>query len=251
MDNIIPENEYTEFENRVYGNPQIPVDRQNNFIDNLRATQTQQNQEIAQQTQNLGTSVPSNIGGLTGNNSYWTSRYQTPQTNSVLQNLRTTAQAAALNQALENEQAMWKNRYQQAYRNYQKRSWDNSKQTNTQTQTTTGNVNYNDNSDGHKTEDNGGTVTSEGLAPGASRLAYSMNGYIYTQDTLANGRKVMSNTDDPEYVQADDGYFYKVPTTDSWGPFTWGLSDSDRKNRANKIAKEEAAKWVQTGGHGR
>ena len=31
------------------------------------------------------------------------------------------AQAKALNDVLANEQAIWKNRYQQAYRNYQKR----------------------------------------------------------------------------------------------------------------------------------
>ena len=141
MDNIIPTNEYTEFENRVYGNPQVPLDRQNKFIDNLRATQVQQNQEVAQQTQNLGTDVASNLGGLTGSNSYWTSRYQTPQTNSVLQNLRTAAQAAALNQALENEQAMWKNRYQQAYRNYQKRAWDKSNTSQNPSTTTPDNIN--------------------------------------------------------------------------------------------------------------
>lgn len=126
MDNIIPTNEYTEFEGRYYANPQVSLDRSNQFIDNLRATQGTQNQEIAQQTYNLGTEVPSNLGGLTGANSYFTSRYQTPQTNSAVANLRSVAQATALNQALENEQEMWKKRYNDAYRAYQKRSWDKS-----------------------------------------------------------------------------------------------------------------------------
>ena len=124
MDTILPTNETSEFEGRLYLNPQIQLDESSNFIDNLRATQTQQNQEIAQQTHNLGTDVPSNLGGLTGANSYFTSRYQTPQTNAVTANLRAVAQAQALNQALENEQEMWKKRYQDAYNAYQKRSWN-------------------------------------------------------------------------------------------------------------------------------
>ena len=120
MDNIIPTNEYTEFEGRYYANPQVSLDRSNQFIDNLRATQGAQNQEIAQQTYNLGTEVPSNLGGLTGANSYFTSRYQTPQTNAVTANLRAIAQAQALNDVLANEQEMWKKRYQDAYRAYQR-----------------------------------------------------------------------------------------------------------------------------------
>ncbi len=39
--------------------------------------------------------------------------------------MRAAAQADALNKALSNEQAMWKKRYNDAYRNYQKRAWDN------------------------------------------------------------------------------------------------------------------------------
>lgn len=124
MDNIIPTNEYTEFEGRYYANPQVSLDRSNQFIDNLRATQGIQNQEIAQQTQNLGTEVPSNLGGLTGGESYFASRYQTPQTNAVTANLRAIAQAQALNDVLSNEQAIWKKRYQDTYRAYQKRQND-------------------------------------------------------------------------------------------------------------------------------
>lgn len=121
MDNILPENEFVEIEGRQYLNPQTGLDESNAFIENLRATQGQQNQEIAQQTQRLGTDIPTNLGGLTGAESYFTSRYQTPQTNAAVANLRATAQAAALNEVLANEQAIWKKRYQDAYRNYQKR----------------------------------------------------------------------------------------------------------------------------------
>lgn len=124
MDNILPENEYTEVDGRAYLNPQVALDESNTFIDNLRATQGQQNQEIVSDTQMLGTDVPSNLGGLTGAESYFTSRYQTPMTNAAVNSLRATAQAAALNQILQNEQAIWKKRYQDAYRDYQKRSYN-------------------------------------------------------------------------------------------------------------------------------
>lgn len=122
MDNILPTEEFQEVEGRLYANPQTIIDESNTFIDNLRATQGQQNQEITQQTQRLGTDVPTNLGGLTGAESYFTSRYQTPQTISNIANLRATAQAAALNQALKNEQEMWKKRYQDAYNAYQRRA---------------------------------------------------------------------------------------------------------------------------------
>ena len=126
MDTILPTNETSEFEGRLYLNPQIQLDEGSNFIDNLRATQTQQNQEIAQQTHNLGTDVPSNLGGLTGAGSYFTSRYQTPQTNAAVSDLRAAAQAQALNQVLQNQQDMWRKRYNDAYRSYQKNAYDKS-----------------------------------------------------------------------------------------------------------------------------
>lgn len=122
MEQFLPENEYKEVEGRVYLNPQLSVDEGNAFIDNLRAAQAQQNQQIATDTRMLGTDIQSDLGGLVGANSYFTSRYQTPQTNSAVANLRAVAQANALNQALANEQEMWKKRYNDAYRNYQRRA---------------------------------------------------------------------------------------------------------------------------------
>jgi len=122
--NLLPDNEYTEVDGRRYLNPNLPVERTDAFIDNLRNIQQNNTQQINTDTQRLGTNVPSDLGGLTGASSYFTSRYQTPQTNSVAQGLRTAARASALTQALENEQAMWKKRYQDAYRSYQKRQND-------------------------------------------------------------------------------------------------------------------------------
>ena len=112
---ILPDNEYTEFEDRAYVNPQVSLDEQTAFIDKLRQTQQANNQQIKTDTYNLGTAVPSNLGGLTGGEGYFTARYQTPQTNSLVNDLRTTAQASALSQVLANEQAKMKHRYNKAY----------------------------------------------------------------------------------------------------------------------------------------
>ena len=122
--NILPTDEYVTFEDRVYLNPNLAVTETNQFIDNLRNTQQVNNAQINQQTQRLGTNVPSDMGGLTGAQSYWTSRYQTPQTNSAVADLRATAQATALNQILANEKAKWQKRYTDAYNAYQRRAWN-------------------------------------------------------------------------------------------------------------------------------
>lgn len=111
---ILPDNEYTEFENRAYVNPQVSLDEQTAFVDKLRQTQQANNQQIKTDTYNLGTAVPSNLGGLTGGEGYFTARYQTPQTNSLVNDLRAVAQASAMNQILENEQNKWKTRYNKA-----------------------------------------------------------------------------------------------------------------------------------------
>lgn len=114
----------TEVEGRRYLDPEVSLREQESFINNLRQSQIDANKEIATQTYNLGTAVPSNLGGLMGGEGYWTSRYQTPQTNATVANLRAAAQAKALNDVLANEQAIWKNRYQDAYRAYQKRAYN-------------------------------------------------------------------------------------------------------------------------------
>ena len=100
---------------RRYINPQVALDEENAFIQNLRDTQQQGNTQIAQQTQNLGTQVPSNLGGLGGSSSYFKARYQTPQTNYAVANLQAAAQAKALTDVLNNELNKAKKRYSDAY----------------------------------------------------------------------------------------------------------------------------------------
>lgn len=130
MDNLLPENEFVEIEGRQYINPQTGLDESTQFIENLRAAQGQQNQQIAQDTYNLGTDIQSVQGGLgtntPANMGYFTSRLQTPHTNSAVANLRAAAQAQALNEVLANEQAIWKKRYQDAYKSAQRRAYNRS-----------------------------------------------------------------------------------------------------------------------------
>lgn len=119
---MIPENEIYSFEDKIYQLPEVSRDEQLRAADAVRANQQVTNQEIRTQTEQLGTDVPSIQGGLIGPESYFTARYQTPQTNAVVSQLRSAAQASALNQALANLQAQYQDRYQKAYRNYQKRA---------------------------------------------------------------------------------------------------------------------------------
>lgn len=107
---------------RRYVNPQVSLNEQNAFIDNLRNTQGQDTAQIRQDTYNLGTAVPSNLGGLAGGSNYFKSRYQTPQTNSMVSDLRAAAQAQALSTLLNNEIGKAKKRYNDAYRAAKKRA---------------------------------------------------------------------------------------------------------------------------------
>lgn len=159
MESILPTSEYKEYEGRAYLNPDTALNESNQFVDNLRSIQGQNNQEIAQQTYNLGTSVPSSQGGLGTNNannlSYFTSRYQVPQTASAVADLRATAQAAALNQVLADQQAAWQKRYSDAYRSYQKSAYD--KSSNSGGGSGGGNSNNNNNNTGNSSTWDGTT----------------------------------------------------------------------------------------------
>jgi hypothetical protein len=104
-----------------YIKPETALDESNAFIQNLRDTQQVRNAEIAQDTYNLGTAVPSNLGGLGGSGSYFNARYQTPQTNSIIADLKASAQAQALSDAMSNELAKAKQRYNAAYKAYSRR----------------------------------------------------------------------------------------------------------------------------------
>lgn len=111
-----------EEDDRRYIKPDVALNESNEFIEALRETQKQNTAQIAQDTHNLGTDVPSNLGGLVGGGSYFASRYQTPQTNAIVSDLRATAQAQALNEAMSNELAIAKQRYNKAYKAAQKRA---------------------------------------------------------------------------------------------------------------------------------
>lgn len=114
--------EFYEYEDRAYINPTLSSGEQEQFIDNLRNVQSQNNAQIAEQTYNLGTEIPSNLGGLGGGESYFTSRYQTPQVGEMVETLKTAAQAQALNDVMSNYKSQLQNRYKQAYRTYSKRN---------------------------------------------------------------------------------------------------------------------------------
>lgn len=234
---ILPENEYTEFEGRDYINPQVSLDEQTSFIDTLRQTQQANNQQIKTDTYNLGTAVPSNLGGLTGGEGYFTSRYQTPQTNALTNDLRATAQASALNQVLANEQAKWKKRYNDASNAAKVRA---AKAAAAKTETTKGGVDTEDNSNKSKVDyyidKNGDTVikyrnddgyyTGKELvihqdgtqeerdsyythdlprAAGMSEFSDAFTGkYNYTLD----GREIEEGGTAETVVKGDDGYYY-------------------------------------------
>lgn len=101
-------------DDRWYVNPQVALDEQNAFINNLRNLQAQDNAQITQQTRSLGTQVPSQLGGLVGGGGYFRSRLQTPQTNQTIANLRTAAQSQALQTLLYNELEKAKKKYKDA-----------------------------------------------------------------------------------------------------------------------------------------
>ena len=112
MDN----SEFYDYENRRYIQPTLSRDEQLSFISTLRDIMGGNNAQINTQTRNLGTDVPSNLGGLTGSNSYFTQRYQTIPVENTVNTLKATAQAKALNDLMSNYEAQMKNRANQAYR---------------------------------------------------------------------------------------------------------------------------------------
>lgn len=107
-----------EVDSRQYVNPQTGLDERLSFIDTLRDVTAQNTAQINQNTYNLGSQVPSNVGGLTGSEGLWKAQYQTPQLNAQVANLRATAQQNALNQAMQNVSDIESNKLKQAWRGY-------------------------------------------------------------------------------------------------------------------------------------
>lgn len=106
---------------QTYINPTVDRDERLAFIENLRAVQNKDMDKIKQDTYNLGSPLPSNKGGLTGAEGTFRQMYSVPQTNALVSQLKSAAQASALNTALSNLQNQYKDAYNTAYKNYQSR----------------------------------------------------------------------------------------------------------------------------------
>lgn len=136
--------EVIEFEDRSYVNPQTSIDEQNQFIEKFRALQDQNQAQINQQTQALGSQVPSNQGGLVGAENLWNVQYQRPQVNAAIENLRANNQLQALNTVMSNQQNAMANRLNQAKRAYYRAQHEAAKRNRTSRgtnpSTTSGNI---------------------------------------------------------------------------------------------------------------
>lgn len=111
------DNEILEFEDRAYVSPTVSRDEQMEFINNYRNVLNNNVERINTQTHNLGTDVPSNLGGLTGADATFEQRYVTPNADAAVAELRAKAQETALTQSLNNLKAQMNKRYKDAYRN--------------------------------------------------------------------------------------------------------------------------------------
>lgn len=196
----------TVVDDRRYINPQVALDESNAFIQKLRDTQSSRNEQIQRDTYNLGTAVPSNLGGLGGSQSYFNARYQTPQTNSLVADLKATAQAQALSDIMSNEVAKAKQRYSNAYKAYAKRSGNNPG--------TTGGDDVNPNFN-----NNDGTPPTDPGNPSASD--YISGGYKFGELGNFMGQ-------DRKYPKWVDG-----PTTStSYQEYTYDIKDPLAKSQA-------------------
>lgn len=201
----------TTVDDMRYINPQVGLDESNAFIENLRATQGQRTQEIAEDTYNLGTAVPSNLGGLGGAGTYFTSRYQTPQTNDAIANLRTAAQMQALTSAMNNLLGQAKQRYAKAYKSYQKRHNKNpsTNPINPINPTNPKGLTFDTNPDSNSTfYVNPNTNTGEGFIENVGgQTQYTKNGKVYGIRT-PNAGEYAQNKGTFDTMKPADGYSY-------------------------------------------
>ena len=189
-------------------NPTASRDAQLAFIDTYRQTQGENNQQIADQTHALGSDLPAQLGGLHGPSEYTKSRYQVPQTESRVANLRTAAQLSALNQLLENDQARWKDKYNQAYRNYKKRQYKKA------------NSLYNART--------GGSSGNGGSGGGGNELTFNTNtgaqDTFYVNDNPNTGEGNIVQTGDGTYQNVSTGETYTNAPTSFMGLYNQGMS---------------------------
>lgn len=206
----------TTVDDMRYINPQVGLDESNAFIENLRNTQGQRTAEIAQDTYNLGTAVPSNLGGLGGAGTYFTSRYQTPQTNDAIANLRTAAQMQALSSAMNNLLGQAKQRYSKAYKSYQRRhsvspSTNPANPTNPTNPTNPDGLTFNTNGDWRSNgvfRVNSNTNTGEGFVENVGgQTQYTKDGKVYSIRT-PNAGEYIQNKGTFDTMKPADGYSY-------------------------------------------
>lgn len=114
--------EYYDYEDRRYVNPVTSWDEQLTFANNLRSVADNDIAKIKSDTYNLGTHVPSNMGGLTGSTGLWNKSYVSPKVESMTQGLRAVAQSSALENAMNNYLGQKKQQYQNAYKAAAKRA---------------------------------------------------------------------------------------------------------------------------------
>lgn len=196
------DNEYYDFEGRRYVSPTLSRDEQLQFADALRGTMNRNTAQINTQTKNLGTDVPSNLGGLTGSNSYFSQRYQTTPVESQVNTLKAVSQAKAMNDLMTNYQNQYKNRVQQAYRSAARRAKNNSG----------GNGGGGNGGGGGDTEevdvgyDYARGEMSGDMSTGWTYISDTEGKYYYAKDSSG----AIRDTNDPNYYKASDGKYYKV-----------------------------------------
>lgn len=233
------DNDFYEFENRAYVQPTVSRDEQLAFADTLREIQAQNNAQIATQTENLGTDVPSNLGGLGGSANYFEQRYQATPLESQVNTLRATAQAKALSDLMTNYQNQMKNRYNQAYRNARAKAASSGS---------------GGNSDGlpanvsvASPEDSvysgaGAMTLSVDEGENATGISDPEGKYVKAYDPSGN----IVATDDPSYAQADDGYYYNISGISV--PFSMEVRFPTVEMRTRWMANQAAKNKYSQGG---
>lgn len=236
--NYLPDDEVINYEGNLYVNPEKSQSEMLTFIENLRNIQNQNTAEIATDTYNLGTSVPSNLGGLGGGGSYFEARYSTPQGVALANNLRATAQAQALNDILSNEQAMMKQRYTNAQRAARQRALARTTTPTNPESPITGDIGENPNDQDILTAQGiGGASRSNKQPAGSAWTTTVRDNYVYTQDQNGN----IVNTDNPEYRKASNGYFYRVGQQNN----VWYGDPKQRAENLSQLEKIRAAAAAQ------
>lgn len=192
-----------EFEGQYYQSPTSSRDETLGFVESLRNMVGSDTADIARQTTNLGTDIPSNLGGLGGSGTYFAQRYQTTPVEAQINTLRATAQADALNKLMKNELAQSKKRYQDAYNTAQRRASSGG---------------YGGGGDGTGDGEYGGEnpetyyadseleMPLEGWGTESNVTGYGLgDGYKYykNQDT---GKMIYTNN--PNYILGSDNYYY-------------------------------------------